>query len=91
MEKAVLCKQRVQEYGITYHVELRKRKNFKDKIIYTMYKVYDEDCPPCEEILGFTSYDNFSDAMEAFQRVTGVHFTDEYIELIKYKNSKIEV
>ena len=53
MQNNVVARKLVKVYGISYHIELRKEKNFEGRTIYRLYNVYDLDYPICEEPRGF--------------------------------------
>ena len=89
MENNVVARKLVNVYGISYHVELRKEKNFEGRTIYRLHNVYDLDIPVCEEPRGFTAYFDLDEAIAALERVTGVKFEEEYKSLILLKANSI--
>ena len=89
MENNVVARKLVNVYGISYHVELRKEKNFEGRTIYRLYNVYDLDIPVCEEPRGFTAYFDLDEAIAALERVTGIKFEEEYKRIILLKANSI--
>ena len=89
MENNVVARKLVKVYGISYHVELRKEKNFEGRTIYRLYNVYDLDYPVCEEPRGFTAYFDFDEAIAALEKVAGVKFEEEYKRIILLKANSI--
>ena len=85
MEYDTIARVLVTEYGIKYHLELRKSLDYKGCTIYQMYNVYDLDFPKCEDIRGFVSYTDIDEALKMFEKVCGGKLSDEYIECIKRK------
>lgn len=89
MHNNVLARKLLNIYGVGYHVELRKYRDFDGRSIYRMYNVYDLDIPGCEEPRGCGTYYTIDDAIEHFEKVIGAEFTNEYKEYIKDKDSKV--
>ena len=89
MNNNVVARKLVNVYGISYHIELRKEKNFEGLPIYRLYNVYDLDYPICEEPRGFTAYFDLDEAIAALERVTGVKFEEAYKSLILLKANSL--
>lgn len=89
MQNNVVARKLVNVYGISYHIELRKEKDFEGRTIYRLYNVYDLDYPVCEEPRGCGTYYTIDDAIEHFEKVIGAELTDEYKEYVKYRDSRI--
>ena len=89
MKNNVVARKLVKVYGISYHIELRKERNFEGRTIYRLYNVYDLDIPVCEEPRGCGTYYTIDDAIEHFEKVIGAELTDEYKEYVKYRDSRI--
>ena len=89
MENNVVARKLVKVYGISYHIELRKEKNFEGRPIYRLYNVYDLDYPVCEEPRGFTAYFDLDEAISALEKVAGVKFEETYKCLIELKANSI--
>ena len=89
MENNVVARKLVNVYGISYHIELRKEKNFEGRTIYRLHNVYDLDYPICEEPRGFTAYFDLDEAIAALERVTGIKFEEEYKRIILLKANSI--
>lgn len=85
MQNNVIARKLVNVYGISYHVELRKERNFEGRPIYCLYNVYDLDIPVCEEPRGFTAYCDLDEAIAALEKVAGVKFEEAYKCLIELK------
>ena len=85
MQNNVIARMLVNVYGISYHVELRKDRNFEGRPIYCLYNVYDLDIPVCEEPRGFTAYFDLDEAIAALEKVAGVKFEEAYKCLIELK------
>lgn len=89
MENNVVARKLVNMYGISYHIELRKEKNFEGRPIYRLYNVYDLDYPVCEEPRGFTAYFDLDEAISALEEVAGVKFEETYKCLIELKANSL--
>ena len=89
MENNVVARKLVKVYGISYHIELRKERNFEGRPIYRLYNVYDLDYPVCEEPRGFTAYFDLDEAISALEKVAGVKFEETYKCLIELKANSI--
>lgn len=89
MKNNVVARKLVKVYGISYHIELRKEKNFEGRPIYRLYNVYDLDYPVCEEPRGFTAYFDLDEAISALEKVAGVKFEETYKCLIELKANSI--
>ena len=89
MQNNVVARKLVKVYGISYHIELRKERNFEGRTIYQLYNVYDLDIPVCEEPRGFTAYFDLDEAIAALERVTGVKFEEEYKRIILLKANSL--
>ena len=89
MENNVVARKLVNMYGISYHVELRKERNFEGRTIYLLYNVYDLDIPVCEEPRGFTAYFDLDEAIAASEKVAGVKFEEAYKCLILLKANSL--
>ena len=89
MGNNVVARKLVKVYGISYHIELRKEKNFEGRPIYRLYNVYDLDYPVCEEPRGFTAYFDLDEAISALEKVAGVKFEETYKCLIELKANSI--
>ena len=89
MANNVVASKLVKMDGISYHIELRKEKNFEGRPIYRLYDVYDLDYPVCEEPRGFTAYFDLDEAIAALERVTGVKFEEAYKRLIVLKANSL--
>ena len=89
MQNNVVARKLVNVYGISYHIELRKEKNFEGRTIYRLYNVYDLDYPVCEEPRGCAAYFDLDEAIAALERVTGVKFEEEYKRIILLKANSI--
>lgn len=89
MQNNVVARKLVNVYGISYHIELRKEKNFEGRTIYRLYNVYDLDYPVCEDPRGFTAYFDLDEAIAALEKVTGVKFEEEYKRIILLKANSL--
>ena len=89
MENNVVARKLVNMYGISYHVELRKERNFEGRTIYLLYNVYDLDIPVCEEPRGFTAYFDLDEAIAASEKVAGVKIEEAYKCLILLKANSL--
>ena len=90
MNSNVIVMKFINIYGVGYHVELRKEKDFEGRTIYRMYNVYDLDIPVREEPRGCGTYYTIDEAISHFENVIGAEFSKEYKECIKYKDNKIK-
>ena len=89
MENNVVARKLVNVYGISYHIELRKERNFEGRTIYRLHNVYDLDYPICEEPRGFTAYFDLDEAIAALEKVAGVKFEEEYKRIIELKANSL--
>ena len=89
MNNNVVARKLVNVYGISYHIELRKEKNFEGRTMYQLYNVYDLDYPVCEEPRGFTAYFDLNEAIAALEKVAGVKFEEVYKCLIELKANSL--
>ena len=89
MKNNVVARKLVKVYGISYHIELRKERNFEGRTIYRLYNVYDLDYPVCEEPRGFTAYFDLDEAISALEKVAGVKFEEAYKCLIELKANSL--
>lgn len=89
MQNNVVARKLVNVYGISYHIELRKEKNFEGRPMYQLYNVYDLDIPVCEEPRGFTAYFDLDEAITALEKVAGVKFEEAYKCLIELKANSL--
>lgn len=89
MQNNVVARKLVNVYGISYHIELRKERNFEGRTIYRLYNVYDLDIPVCEEPRGFTAYFDLDEAIPALEKVAGVKFEEAYKRLIELKANSL--
>lgn len=89
MQNNVVARKLVKVYGISYHIELRKERNFEGRTIYRLYNVYDLDIPVCEEPRGFTAYFDLDEAITALEKVAGVKFEEAYKCLIELKANSL--
>ena len=89
MKNNVVARELVDIFGIGYHIELRKEKNFEGRTIYRLYNVYDLDIPVCEEPRGCAAYFDLDEAIAALEKVTGVKFEEEYKRIIELKANSI--
>ena len=89
MKNNVVARKLVNVYSISYHVELRKERNFEGRTIYRLYNVYDLDIPVCEEPRGFTAYFDSDEAIAALEKVAGVKFEEEYKRIILLKANSL--
>lgn len=85
MKNNVVARKLVNVYGFSYHIELRKERNFEGRTFYRLYNVYDVDVPSYEEPRGFTVYFNLDEAITALEKVSGVEFAKAYRHLIFLK------
>ena len=90
MHNNVLARKLLNIYGVGYHVELRKYRDFEGRSIYRMYNVYDLDIPVSEEPRGCGTYYTIDEAIEHFEKVIGAELTDEYKEYVKYRDITIK-
>lgn len=89
MQNNVVARKFLNTYGVGYHIELRKEKNFECRPIYRLYNVYDLDYPVCEEPRGFTAYFDLDEAISALEEVAGVKFEEAYKRLIELKANSL--
>lgn len=89
MENNVVARKLVNVYGMSYHIELRKERNFEGRTIYRLYNVYDLDIPICEEPRGFTAYSDLNEAIAALEEAAGVEFEEAYKWLIVLKANSL--
>ena len=89
MKNNVVARKLVNVYSISYHVELRKERNFEGRTIYRLYNVYDLDIPVCEEPRGVTAYFDLDEAIAALEKVAGVKFEEEYKRIILLKANSL--
>ena len=89
MNNNAVVRKLVNMYGISYHVELRKERNFEGRPIYRLYNVYDLDIPVCEEPRGCAAYFDLDEAIAALEKVAGVKFEEAYKSLILLKANSI--
>ena len=85
MKNNVVARELVDIFGIGYHIELRKEKNFEGRTIYRLYNVYDLDIPVCEEPRGCAAYFDLDEAIAALEEVVGVEFAKAYKHIIFLK------
>lgn len=89
MKNNVVARELVNVYGFSYHIELRKERNFEGRTIYRLYNVYDLDIPVCEEPRGCAAYFDLDEAIAALEKVTGVKFEEEYKRIILLKANSL--